>query len=92
VGECFLGAVQIYQSNTHELIIGKADAYGKSVRPGRTEARQIARDMFLFKKMRKSADYKIIDDFEKTDTNSALVLGSSILKNCHIIRQKQLDI
>lgn len=88
VSECFIGKIQVNQTNTHELIIDKADRYGRSINPGRTEAKRITRNMYLFKKMRKAADYEIRDDFEKADANNALVLGESVLEDCGIVQQK----
>jgi uncharacterized protein (UPF0332 family) len=88
VKQCFSVENSLSQQNSHESIIGYADAYGKSVKPGRTEARQITRDMYLFKKRRKFADYEIDDTFQSEDANNSISLSSLILNHCDIIQAK----
>lgn len=88
VNSCFMEQVSTHIPNSHEMIIGKADSHGKSLFPGRTEARQVTRDMYLFKKMRKAADYEIADDFESKEASKALALAVTILDQCNIIKQK----
>lgn len=89
VNHCFPGQINAHASNTHEQVIGKAEAYGKSLHPGRTEAKSVARDMKLFKKLRKFADYEINIDFDYEEVNNSIALSSSILNHCNIIQQKQ---
>jgi uncharacterized protein (UPF0332 family) len=88
VNNCLPGRVQTEQKNSHEQVISKADAHGKSLKPGRTEAKEVTRNMYLFKKMRKMADYDIENEFDQSEAQDALSLCASILENCRIIKEK----
>ncbi|MBA4382957.1 MAG: hypothetical protein C0406_10365 [Sideroxydans sp.] len=88
VSQCFNSASLAHVANSHEQIIGLADCHGKSIKPGRTEARLVARDMFIFKRLRKFADYEVDETLGKTDAQRAIALCQSILENCQNIQTK----
>lgn len=88
VDDCIPGKTPKNSKNSHELIIGKIEVYGKSTNPGRTEAKEVTRDMYLFKKKRKVADYEISEEVAEIEADNALTLCASIIYRCDTIQLK----
>lgn len=58
--------------SSHQVIIDAVTQWSKSVRPGRSEARIVARNLPKLKHLRKKADYLLKVDFTLQEASSAL--------------------
>lgn len=65
--------------SSHQAVIDKVVAWSKAIRPGRTEAIFIARNLTRLKDLRKQADYATGDNYSESDAQIALSLAREIL-------------
>jgi len=67
--------------NSHQVVIDAVVLWGKSTRPGRTEARVVARNLAQLKGVRKKADYFINEDFTSHEALNALHLAAKTIES-----------
>jgi uncharacterized protein (UPF0332 family) len=89
VADVFTGSGLSHEKSSHEIIIERAESYGRSLNPGRTEAQQAARKLKMFKRIRKEADYHLELDFPPVETARAIEMSKAIIEFCSIIKAKQ---
>jgi len=85
----FPGEDLAHNGSSHEAIIDRAETFGRSLNPGRTEASQAARELKKFKRLRKTADYRLAIALPLEEGARAIALGAAILKFCEMIQVKQ---
>ncbi|WP_087688037.1 hypothetical protein [Pandoraea sp. PE-S2R-1] len=54
-----------YKGESHKSVVNAVEAWGKSLRPGRTDAQQAGRKLAKLKQFRKEADYVLGKDFDR---------------------------
>lgn len=75
--------------SSHTEIIGRAKAYGNSLRPGRTEANQIALWMPQLRALRNRADYRLEQEVSSKEVAGLLARVRLILGKCDDIARKR---
>ncbi len=89
VADIYPGDDLAHHSSSHEAIIGRAQAHGNGLEPGRSEAKQVARDLRLFKAMRKVADYRLNEAVFPGQQLESIHLAESIFRRCEIIEDRR---
>lgn len=74
--------------SSHQAVIDAVIRWSKSVRPGRTEAIFVARNLTRLKQVRKKADYFIQQDFSVTEAKTALHVAVQTVANAERAGQK----
>ncbi len=65
--------------SSHQAIIDAMILWSKAVRPGRSEARVVARSLPRLRDARKKADYKVMEDYTIHEADSALFIAKQII-------------
>jgi len=66
--------------SSHQAVIDKVVAWSKAVRPGRTEAIFVARNLSRLRDLRKAADYSTGDDFTAEEAATALKIATDTVE------------
>lgn len=74
-------SAELESKDSHKKIIDAVIAWGNSVTPGRTEAKTMARELPRLKRLRKNADYAILNDFSAGDAEEAIERATTIIEN-----------
>jgi len=74
-------AAERKSKSSHQAVIDAVLKWANEIRPGRTEARTVARNLPRLRDARKRADYKISEVFTLRDAESALRIARSTLQS-----------
>ena len=74
--------------SSHREIISRAVVYGKSIKPGRTDAAQIAQLMNRMRRSRNKADYAIEELFTTTESTEILSRAELVINLCQSVSSK----
>lgn len=74
--------------NSHQVVIDAVVIWGKSNRPGRTEARIVARNLAQLKGVRKKADYFTNEDFTSHEALNALHLAAKTIASAALAAEQ----
>lgn len=76
------------EKSSHEALALQILSYSKTLKPGRTEAAQIADSLPKLKKKRKIADYFLGDDIDAAEVKKAIDIAEKIIKNSKSLQHK----